>query len=161
MATLYELSNEYLQLIEMADDPDIDEEAWADTLEGLEGELEMKADAYAVVIDEIKANKEKYKKEMDRINAMYKASDNAIDRMKRSLESMMISTGKTKFETELHKFNIQKNAPSLVIDNEQDIPLEYLVIKQEVNKTAIKDAIKAGETFEFAHLESSESLRIR
>lgn len=161
MSTLYELSNEYLALLEMADDPDIEEEVWKDTLEGLGGELEIKADAYACVISEISGKKTTLKKEIDRLTAMYKACGNAEDRMKRSLEQVMIATGKTKFETELHKFSIQKNAPSLIIDNEEAVPLEFLVIKQEVNKTAIKDAIKAGETFEFAHLESSESLRIR
>lgn len=161
MSTLYELSNEYLMLLDMADDPDMDEQALADTLEGLGGELEIKADSYAVVIDEIKAKAEKYKKEIDRLNAMKKACDNTIDRMKKSLEAVMIATGKTKFDTEFHKFSIQKNAPSLIIDNENDVPIEYLVIKQEVNKNAIKDAIKAGTEFSFAHLESSESLRIR
>lgn len=161
MATLYELSNDYLALLDLADDPDIDEQAFMDTLEGIEGALEDKADNYAIVIDEIKAKAEKYKKEIDRLSGMKKACDNAVDRMKRSLENVMKATGKTKFDTELHKFSIQKNAPSLVIDDESKVPVHFLVVKEEINKTAIKDAIKAGEEITFAHLEQGESLRIK
>ena len=42
MSTLYELTNEYMALLEMAEDPDIDPQAFADTLEALGGELESK-----------------------------------------------------------------------------------------------------------------------
>ena len=48
--TLYELTSDYLTLLEMAEDPDIDIQAFDDTLEGLEGEIEAKADGYAKVI---------------------------------------------------------------------------------------------------------------
>ena len=47
MATIYELTSDYLNLLELAEDPDIDEQAFLDTLEGIEGALEDKADNYA------------------------------------------------------------------------------------------------------------------
>lgn len=34
MNTLYELTNEYLQLLKMAEDPDVDEETLKDTMGG-------------------------------------------------------------------------------------------------------------------------------
>lgn len=145
----------------MADDPDVEEEVWADTLEGLDGEIEIKADAYAVVIDEIKAKVEKYKKEIDRLSSMKKSCDNAIERMKKSLEGMMIATGKTKFATDFHKFGIQKNPASLVINDESKIPLEFLIIKEEINKSALKEAIKAGQVVEGCEMVQTEGLRIR
>jgi hypothetical protein len=45
MSTIYELTEDYLRLLELAEDPDTDPEAFADTLEGLEGEIEIKAEA--------------------------------------------------------------------------------------------------------------------
>lgn len=48
--TLFELVGDYLRLYEMADDPDIDPQAFADTMEGIEGAIEDKADGYACVI---------------------------------------------------------------------------------------------------------------
>ena len=48
--TLYNLTNDYMNLLELAEDPDIDEQAFMDTLEGIEGALEDKAEGYAKVI---------------------------------------------------------------------------------------------------------------
>ena len=39
--TLYELTNDYMELLQMAEDPDIDEQAFMDTLESIEGALEV------------------------------------------------------------------------------------------------------------------------
>ena len=73
-------------------------------------------------------------------------------------------TGKTRFKTGLFSFGIQKNAPSVVIDTDiNNLPPEFLKFREpEVNKTKLKEAIMNGEDLEgFAHLEQSESLRIR
>ena len=50
VSTLYELTDDYLALLEMAEDPDIDEQALKDTMEGIEGALEIKAEGYAKII---------------------------------------------------------------------------------------------------------------
>lgn len=50
MATLYQLTDDYLTLLELAEDPDIDEQALKDTMEGIEGALEIKAEGYAKII---------------------------------------------------------------------------------------------------------------
>ena len=44
MATMYELTGEYRELLAMAGDPEIDPEAIADTLEAISGEIEVKAE---------------------------------------------------------------------------------------------------------------------
>ena len=41
--TLYELTDDYLALLSMVDDPDVDEQTLLDTMEGIKGELEDKA----------------------------------------------------------------------------------------------------------------------
>ena len=51
MSTLYEITGDYLRLLEMLEEEEaIDSKTFADTLEGIEGELEDKADGYARVI---------------------------------------------------------------------------------------------------------------
>jgi hypothetical protein len=42
--TLYELTAEYMQLLEIAEDPDTDVQVLLDTMEGVSGEIEEKAD---------------------------------------------------------------------------------------------------------------------
>ena len=165
MANIYELTQDYLRLLEMAEDPDLDPEVIADTFEGIEGELEIKAENYAKVMKNLEGDIAALKAEEERLAKKRKAIENNIKRMKLALQEAMEITGKTKFKTELFSFGIQKNAPSVVIDaaDIRDIPEDYLKFKEpEVDKTAIKNAINAGVDFEgLAHLEVSQSLRIR
>lgn len=58
MSTLYELTADWLALMEMAEDPDIEEDVFMDTLEGIEGEIEDKADGYAKVIRQLEHDAE-------------------------------------------------------------------------------------------------------
>ena len=163
--TLYDLTNDYMELLELAEDPDIDEQAFLDTLEGIEGALEDKADNYAKCMRMLEADAKGIKAEEDRLSARRKTIENNIKRMKSALQYAMQVTGKRKFKTPLFSFNIQKNPAAVVVDEQyiENIPERFLVRKDpEINRKAIKDAINAGEDLEgLAHLEQTESLRIK
>jgi len=76
----------------------------------------------------------------------------------------MIATGKTKFKTALFSFGIQKNPPSVKLDegNLDLIPEEYLVPQDpKVDKKKILAELKEGKEFTWATLSQTESLRIR
>ena len=165
MSTLYEITDEYMQLLAMAEDPDIDEEALRDTMEGIEGELEIKADNYARVMKELDAKADAINKEVERLKARADAITNNSKRIKNALESAMIITGKTKFKTDLFSFGIQKNAPALKYDHDIDastLPERFQkVTPVMVNTTAVKEALKNGEELGWAYLEQGQSLRIR
>ena len=64
---LYSLTEEYLELLQMLEDEEVDEQLIIDTLEGLDGEIEIKADNYAKLIKHIESNNEAIKKEVDRL----------------------------------------------------------------------------------------------
>ncbi len=160
--TLYELTGDFQQLYEMADDPDIDEEAWLDTMEGIDGAIEDKADGYACVIKSLMAEARAIREEEARLKQRRTVMENRVDQMKRSLQTAMELTGKTKFKTLKFSFGIQKNPPSVVIDG--DVPKEYLIPQPpRVDTVAIRETLKEteGGRCEFAHLEQGESLRIR
>jgi len=163
--TLYELTNDYINLLALAEDPDTDPEVLADTLEGLDGQLEDKADNYAKVIRQIESDVNGLKAEIERLQARKTAAQNNIDRMKANLEQMMIATDKTKFKTELFSFGIQKNPAKVVMDEQyiENVPEEYLKYKDpEIDRKKIAEDLKAGKDLNgIAHLEQSESLRIR
>ena len=161
MASLTELMNDWRELKEMLLDPEIDEEAIRDTLEGLEGELEDKADGYAVVMDYLRADIEMIKKEQERLRNRRVTMENRIDALKERLAYMMAETGKTKFSTAYHNFSIAKNPPKVVIDHPDSIPLKYLIPQDpKVDTAAIKEDLKNGPVA-WAHLEQGESLRIK
>lgn len=163
--TLYELSAEYLSILELAEDPDIPEEALADSLEALSMDIEDKADGYAKVIAQLNADAAALKAEIDRLTARKRTIERNVDRMKESLKTAMILTGKTKFKTELFSFNVQKNPVAVVIDEQyiENIPEEYLIPQDpKVDKQKLKDDLKAGRDLEgIAHLEQTVGVRIR
>ena len=162
MSTLYELTNEYMMLLDMAEDPDIDEQALIDTMEGIEGEIEIKADGYARVMKQLEATSANLEFEEKRLMNRRKTIDRNIKRMKQALQDAMVATGKPKFKTDLFSFTIRKNPASVVIDRETCIPPEFLIPQDpKIDKKAIKAAIDRGDDITFAHLEQGESLIIR
>lgn len=165
MSTLYELTSEYLQLLEWCEDPDIDPEVVEDTLEGLTGEIEMKADSYAKVIAQLKADSTALKAEIDRLTDRKRKAEDSADRIKKRLETAMILLDKRSFKTDLFSFAIQKNPPAVVIDTDKvfDIPEEYLIyLDPKVDRVKLKADLRAGKELSgVAHLEQTESLRIK
>ena len=165
MSTLYEITEEYRRLLDMAEDADTDSQAFEDTLESMDAEVEMKADGCAKVMKELELRASGLKAEIDRLSARKKLIENNVERIKKSLEMAMRATGKVKFKTELFSFNIAKNPASLKLADELDfdeIPAEFIVYPAPtIDKALVKDAIKNGAEFEWAHMEQGESLRIK
>ena len=162
---LYELTEQYLTLQEMAYDPEVDEQVFQDTMEGLWGEIEDKADGYARIITGMKADIESLRNEELRLAARRKSLELRSQQLKDNLEANMREMGKTKFKTALFSFNIQKNGglQPLVIDGLiEDIPGRFLIPQPPVpNNEAIRSLL-AEKQVEWAHLEPrGESLRIR
>ena len=162
MSTLYELTENYKTVLEMTDDPAIDPQCIIDTLEAISGEIEDKADGYAKVIKEAEGRAVMLTAEIDRLTERKKAIALNVSRMKDSLKAAMQTVGKEKIKTDLFSFGIQKNPPSVAIDKPEDIPGEFLIQQEpKIDKKAILSAIKDGAQFDFAHIEQSESVRIR
>lgn len=163
--TIYELTEEYRLLLELAEDPEVDPETLSDTLEALGGEIEDKADGYAKVMKQLEADAAALKYEEKRLSTRRTVCENNMKRMKEVLQNAMVAVGKPKFKTELFSFNVQKNPAAVVIDEQyiENIPEEYLIPQDpKIDRAKIKEDLKAGKDLEgLAHLEQSESLRIR
>ncbi|MEG0898320.1 MAG: siphovirus Gp157 family protein [Oscillospiraceae bacterium] len=169
MASLYQLTDEFLTVFNMLEDDEIDEQVITDTLESLEYEIEDKADGYAKIIKTLDNNAEGLKKEIERLTTRKQTLDNRSKFLKQTLENSMRAVGKLKFTTNLFSFNIQKNGGkrALVIDTEKidDIPMDYRIKQDDkINNDKIREYFKENdiEKCDFAHLEpQGESLRIR
>lgn len=163
MSTLYEITGDYLRLLEMLGEEDnLDPQAFKDTLEGIEGEFEIKADGYARVLKELAFEKEKFKAEIERMTAKMNVITNNSARLRQHLFDSMKATGKTKFKTDLFSFNIQKNGglQPMEIVPDMEIPDEYC--RKEPDNTKIREALKNGAELPFAVLkERGEHLSIR
>ena len=166
MSNIFKLTNEYRQLLAMMEDPEIDEQAVADTMEGIEMEIEQKADNYAWLIRSLDSNNEAIDKEIARLQALKKRNDNFIGRLKENLMFCMRATGKEKFKTALNSFGIRKagGKQPLVIDfeNPADIPEDYRkVVKYGANSDKIREDLDKGIELKWArYAERTEYLSI-
>lgn len=161
MSTLYELTGQYLELLEMAAEED-DANIIRDTLEAIDGEIEEKADGCAIVMKELENEADKLDKEIKRLQGKKKVIDNNIGRIKKGLEGSMIATGKRKFKTLLFSFGIQKNPASVNVINPEAVPEEFWKQQDPVlDKRGLLSFIKENGNTDYAEITQSESLRIR
>ena len=140
----------------------IDPQAFKDTLVGIEGVFEIKADGYARVLKELNAEALKFKAEIERMTAKMNAITNNSARLKQHLYDSMKSTGKVKFKTDLFSFGIQKNGglQPMEIVPDVEIPDEYC--RREPDNNKIREALKNGAELPFAVLkERGDHLVIR
>lgn len=162
MQTIYELTADYMAVLEMASDPDTDPQAIADTLEGIGEEIEIKAENTAKVLKELEGEAAKLKAETERLDARRKNIENNIKSIKSRIYDAMKLTGKEKFKTTLFSFSIGKNPVKLIIDDEKKIPKKYFVPQPpKLDAAKLKEDLKAGAVRRYAHLEQGESLRIK
>ena len=163
MPTMYELTADYMQVLAMASDPEIDEQTIADTLEAIDGEIEQKAEATAIIMQELTAEAEKLKAEEQRLAKRRKSLESNVEAIKGRLYNAMKLVDKPKFKTALFSFSIQKNPPRLVVDDESKVPARYLIEQPlKVDTAALKaDLMQSGAELSWAHIEQGESLRIK
>jgi hypothetical protein len=164
MTTLYELSGQYLALAELADDPNMPPEALQDSLEGLEGAIEVKAQALLQVVAGMEGDTGAIDAEIKRLQERKRVIENRANRLRQYLFDNMQATGISKISCPLFAITLAKGRPVVVIDDASQIPPQY--IKTTITETPIKaeilKALKAGEAVPGCYLgESKQSLRIR
>ena len=166
---LFELVGQWDKLMELAEDPDIEEDVLQDTMDALQGEIEVKADGYAYVISNLKVKIgaldgmiKAIEKTLEDLKAKKKALENNIERMKRALCLAMKAIDRPKIKTDHFSFWIQQTPPATIIDDDKAVPEKYLIPQEpKIDKEGIKKAIQNGEKLNFAHLETHDSLRFR
>ncbi len=163
--SLYQLSGTYLEALDFLTDPETDlpAEVINDTLEGLSGVLEDKAINVTKFLRNIEAITDAIKAAEESMEKRRKALENRVKWMKAYLKTNMENTGITKIECPFFKLSIQKNPASVTIFDETKIPLVFKeqVISWKIDKTAIKDSIKSGETVNGAELTTGTRLVIK
>lgn len=167
--TLYELMTDYKNFLTAVENGDIPEEAIADTLECIEASIDEKIDNTACMLKVLEAEEAAIKAEEDRLAQRRKAKANLRDRLKNYLSEMMLSMGKTEFESPRNKITFRKTPGKVVFDNEKafiewaqvnaDNLLNYS--KPTVDKTAIKTALADGVELEGVRIESSQNISIK
>jgi hypothetical protein len=164
MTALYVLSNEYRATADKLSNLDLDAQTIADTLEGMAGELEAKAQGVAYMVRNLEVTAEAIKAFEAEQADRRKAIENRAASLKAYLQRCMEATGIEKIEGPGVVINFRKSS-AVVIDEPGLIPMEYMrvppVPEAAPDKKAISDAIKAGTEVPGAHVEQRRSLQIK
>lgn len=156
---LYELSNEYLEVLDLLSEEENVE--LNDLLLKIDEEIELKAENIGKVLKSLEGNVAALKDEEKRLSNRRRGIENNIKNLKSYLENEMIAVGKKKFKTDLFSFGIQKNPPSLDISSEDNIPEEYYELTRSLIRRDLLKDMKEGLVVDGVSLKQSESLRIR
>lgn len=161
---LYQLADSYLQAFNELSDLDLPEEAIKDTLEGLQGEVALKAENTAAIILNLNLELEKIKTVEGRIKDKRTALENRINWLREYLKSNMERCGISEIKANDGSFKAKliKGRKSIIIEDESkfldDSP--YVKWTRAISKTAIKEALDNGEQVEGARLEQSITLKL-
>ena len=165
--TLYSLDIEFMELLELAEDEDLDPEVLQDTIEAMAGEWEHKLDAYGIVRNELSMDIAKIDMEVKRLTEKKKRITGNIARINEAIMASMKLHDTRKVEGEHFTWQIQKNggkAPLIIDDSISavELPKEYQSWDVKANKDAIRKALEEGKELPFAHIgERGESIRLK
>lgn len=142
MATLYELTGQAAQLMELLEAGEIDEQTVQDTLDSMM--VPEKLEDYGMVIRQLTADVEDYKREKDFFAEKQKRADNAIKRMKKTLAAYLAATQQDKVQA--GRFVLTStSSKSVDVFNLAAVPAEYMQPQPpKVDKVSIRKALLAG-----------------
>ena len=163
MRPIYEIDQDILDCVDMETGEILD----VGKLNALQMEREAKLEGVALWVKDLNAEATAVKEEADKLTARKRALDNKITALKMWL--LMALDGQ-KLKTP--RCNVyQTHSQRVVIDDEKALvdmfmtsPFgeKFLRMKDpEIDKTALKDSMKQGYEYEFAHLEETESVVIK
>ncbi len=165
---LYEIANEYVAFMEAVENGDIPEDAIEDTLEGITFAIETKVDNIACLLKNLDAEMVAIRTEEKRLAERRKAKENAYERLKDYLSKTLLNANLNKVETARNKISFRKSEVVEIADESaflnwasthRDDFLKYSL--PTINKTLVKEALKADEEIVGATLVTKNNLQLR
>lgn len=165
LPALYILAEDYRNAAAQLADLDLPPEVVADTLEGMAGDIEVKATNVAMFVRNLEATAEQIKVAEAAMAARRKAIENRAAHVREYLLTNMQRVGISKIECPYFKLAVRDNPPSVVVESIEHIPAEFMRQPEPPppapDKKAIAEAIKAGQEVPGAHLSRTQRLEIK
>jgi hypothetical protein len=165
---LYQITQEFLELASMIEDAGGEvNDAILEELAISRENFAHKAQGYTSLILKWDSEIEAAAAEVKRIQALKKAKENSVARLKETLLYALqafgqedAKTGVKRYETALFKLSTRKSQ-AVEITDETTLPDDCFVIKREVSKTAIKKLLEEGQELDGAGIKENVSLQIK
>lgn len=165
-SSLHELSDKYLEtLIDLENELRTPEQI-AEMMKDIEGKWEDKFQKLIYVSEELDVSCEALDKKIRAYEKRYATRCKNVASIKEYMKSQMEFVGKTKVETELNTVTLRASEKTEVEDNEfiayaADNNLgQFLKVKVDPDKTAIKEHIKAGNELNLPFVKIVENLNL-
>lgn len=168
---MYQLIEEYADLVVMLDDCENEEQAMEiiQQINAVTSDISDKGKSYALILqnfkadaDELEAKAAIFKAEADRLTAKAKAKKNYASRLKEHLLFAMEIAGLKQIPTDIGKFYTQTTMSVEVLDAWK-VPEKFTTPQPpKVDKDAIKREFRqTGELYEGVTIKVTEGLRFR
>jgi seryl-tRNA synthetase len=151
------------QKLEALDPDEVDEQTLLDTMEGLEGEIDIKAHSIAAFVRNVESNAEAVREASKRMNARAARLEKKAERIKAYLKEQMEKLGSKRLDMPEFVLRVTKNPPSVEIYDFASVParFKYNKIEVAVDKTAIKAELDAGREVPGARIKQDTRLDIK
>ncbi|WP_199316892.1 siphovirus Gp157 family protein [Chroococcidiopsis sp. FACHB-1243] len=155
------------EILDEAGDDTQQQELLNEWLQQLGTERDRKLDGYAALISEIQARAEARKAEAQRLMELVRADERRSQLLKERLKWFFESQQLKTIETTRYRLSLSKNggkAPLILKPDlsPQQLPERFTTTSIEPNTSAIRAALEAGESLDFASLgDRGTSIRIK
>lgn len=161
---LYQITDAYKQLEGMLDG-DMDEAEFFAAIDTIDGALKDKATNVGMFIRNLEATADAIKAAEGAMSDRRRAIENRVKSIKAYVLRNMEAAGITKIECPLFVLSIRNNPLSVVVDDEKQIPADYMRQPEppapEPDKKKILEDIKQGVVIDGVHTEQRKSLVIK
>jgi hypothetical protein len=163
---LYDMTRSYLDLLDMATDPDsddVDMESFVAAIDALESDINAKATNTACLIASLEAESMAVSQTIARMLKRAKSLDNRAQSLRDYLLNQLQLAGIKEARDERIQVKLRINPASVVVESPDRIPADYWRVteKREPDKSLIKDALKAGAEIPGAWLRQTTRLEIK
>lgn len=163
--TLYDMARDMRDALGALDDCESDEEIQrlVDLVSAMQDGIAEKAEAYVKVMRNMTTDIEALDAEIDRLKAMKQRREKAVDRLKESMRSAMLTAGMDKVNTPLGTWSRRMSPWSVTVVDEGQIEDRFLVPQPpKINKAAMLDEFKkTGEIFPGVEISKREYVTFR
>lgn len=152
---LYEIANNYQQVLQLAEAGELDEQTAKDTLESISGEFGEKAKNCMMIVRQLESDSAGIKAEIERLKSLQAQSDKAAESLKDYIKFGMESVGSDKLDLGIFKLTLKAPTKAVEVIDTSLIPNEYWRVVPEtktIDKSLIATMIKTGKEIPGAKL---------
>ena len=165
--SLFNLTNQYLQLADTLAAGDFDADTVADTIEasGITDDIAVKAQGLEYVARSAEAHLPAIDAEIGRLQALKAHRVKVAAGLRSYLMDNMLRMQIEKIDCPMFSISIRSNPPSVDVFDQMQLPISYMVTPlpppDRPDKTLIKEALKAGKDVPGARLVQGQRLAIK